>query len=98
MNMPITTTQDDFRKHIKDYLDRVSEDDQTVLVARSHQRTAAIISQEQLNALLDAVNAKENSLDYAIAQDKLIDMHIIHDDRIVESNDDYWNQFKNSEN
>lgn len=64
--MPIATTQSDFKKHIKDYLDQVNEDNQTVLVARSNQRTAAIISQDQLNALLDAVNAKEGSLDYAI--------------------------------
>ena len=69
--MPIATTQSDFRKHIKDYLDRVNEDEQIVLVARSNQRTAAIISQNQLNALLDAVNAKEDSLDYAIARDKI---------------------------
>ena len=95
--MPIATTQSDFRKHIKDYLDRVNEDEQIVLVARSNQRTAAIISQNQLNALLDAVNAKEDSLDYAIARDKLIDMHVITDDPIIESNDNYWNQFKNSE-
>ncbi len=95
--MPIATTLSDFRKHLKDYLDHVTEDDQTVLVARSHQKTAAIISQEQLNALLVAINAKENSLDYAIARDKLIDLHIIPDDPVVESNDDYWNQFKNSE-
>lgn len=94
--MPIATTQSDFRKHLKDYLDRVNEDEQTVLVARSNERTAAIISQDQLNALLDAVNAKENSLDYAIARDKLIDMHVLPEDPIVKSNDDYWNQFKNS--
>ncbi|WP_251576290.1 type II toxin-antitoxin system Phd/YefM family antitoxin [Limosilactobacillus agrestimuris] len=92
--MPIATTQSDFRKHIKDYLDQVNEDEQTVLVARSNQRTAAIISQEQLNALLDAVNAKEDSLDYAIARDKLIDMNVLPDDPIIESNDDYWNKFK----
>lgn len=95
--MPVATTQSDFRKHLKDYLDRVNEDQQTVLVARSNERTAAIISQDQLNALIDAVNAREDSLDYAIARDKLIDMHILPDDPIVESDDGYWNQFKNSE-
>lgn len=95
--MPIATTQSDFRKHIKNYLDQVNEDDQTVLVARSNQRTAAIISQEQLNALLDAVNAREDSLDYAIARDKLIGMRVLPDDPIVESDDNYWNQFKKSE-
>ena len=95
--MPIATTQSDFRKHIKDYLDQVNDDNQTVLVARSNQRAAAVISQDQLNALLDAVNAKEDSLDYAIARDKLIDMHVLPDDPVVEANYDYWNRFKPGE-
>lgn len=92
--MPIATTQSDFRNHLKDYLDQVNDENQTVLIARSNQRAAAVISQDQLNALLEAVNAKEDSLDYAIARDKLIDMHILPDDPIVGSTDDYWNQFK----
>ncbi len=82
--MPIATTQSDFRNHIKDYLDKVNDENQTVLIARSNQRAAAVISQEQLNTLLEAVNAKEDSLDYAIARDKLIEMHILPDDPIVE--------------
>ena len=96
ISMPIATTQSDFRKYIKDYLDQVNDDNQTVLIARSNQRAAAVISQEQLNALLDPVNAKEDSLDYAIARDKLIDMHVLPDDPIVKSEDDYWNSFKQS--
>lgn len=92
--MPIATTQSDFRNHLKDYLDQVNDENQTVLVARSNQRAAAVISQEQLNTLLEAVNAKEDSLEYAVARDKLIDMHILPDDPIVESTDDYWNSFK----
>lgn len=71
--MPIATTQSDFRNHIKDYLDKVNDENQIVLIARSNQRAAAVISQEQLNTLLEAVNAKEDSLDYAIARDKLIE-------------------------
>ena len=96
--MPIATTQSDFRNHIKDYLDKVNDENQTVLIARSNQRAAAVISQEQLNTLLEAVNAKEDSLDYAIARDKLIEMHILPDDPIVEPNDDYWNSFKPKDN
>ncbi|MCI2031492.1 type II toxin-antitoxin system Phd/YefM family antitoxin [Limosilactobacillus sp.] len=92
--MPIATTQSDFRNHLKDYLDQVNDENQTVLVARSNQRAAAVISQDQLNALLEAVNAKEDSLDYAIARDKLIDMHILPDDPIIESTDNYWNSLK----
>ena len=96
--MPIATTQSDFRNHIKDYLDKVNDENQTVLIARSNQRAAAVISQEQLNTLLEAVNAKEDSLDYAIARDKLIEMHILPDDPIVEPTDDYWNSFKPKDN
>lgn len=96
--MPIATTQSDFRNHIKDYLDKVNDENQTVLIARSKQRAAAVISQEQLNTLLEAVNAKEDSLDYAIARDKLIEMHILPDDPIVEPTDDYWNSFKPKDN
>lgn len=96
--MPIATTQSDFRNHIKDYLDKVNDENQTVLIARSNQRAAAVISQEQLNTLLEAVNAKEDSLDFAIARDKLIEMHILPDDPIVEPTDDYWNSFKPKDN
>lgn len=95
--MPIATTQSDFRNHLKKYLDQVNNDGQTVLIARSNQRSAAVISQEQLNALLDAVNAKEDSLEYAIARDKLVDMHILPDDPIVDPTDDYWNSFKSKD-
>lgn len=96
--MPIATTQSDFRNHIKDYLDKVNDENQTVLIARSNQRAAAVISQEQLNTLLEAVNAKEDSLEYAIARDKLIEMHILPDDPIVEPTDDYWNSSKPKDN
>jgi len=47
-----------------------------------------------LNALLNAVNAKEDSLEYAIARDKLIDMQILPDDPIVEPDDSFWESFK----
>lgn len=88
------TTQSDFRHNLKSYLDEV-DDNETVLVTRSNQRTAAVISQDKLNALLQAVNAREDSLDYAIARDKLIEMKVLPDDPIVESNVDYWGKFKN---
>ena len=37
--MPIATTQSDFRNHIKDYLDKVNDENQTVLIARSNPST-----------------------------------------------------------
>ncbi|MEO5284930.1 type II toxin-antitoxin system Phd/YefM family antitoxin [Limosilactobacillus allomucosae] len=92
--MPITTTQSDFRNHLKDYLDQVNDEGQTVLITRANHRSVAVIPQEQLNALLDAVNTKEDSLEYAVARDKLIDMHVLPDDPIVDPNDNYWSSFK----
>lgn len=41
-----------------------------------------------------ALKAKEGSLEYAIARDQLIKRHVLPDDEIVESDDDYWGQFK----
>ena len=38
------------------------------------------------------------TIDYAIARDKLIEMHILTDDPIVEPTDDYWNSFKPRDN
>ena len=92
--MPIATTQSDFRKHLKNYLDQVNNENQTVMIARSNQRAVAVISQDQLNALLDAVNSQEGSLEEAIARDKLIEMNILPDDPAVDPSDDYWKSFK----
>lgn len=91
--MPITITYSDFSHKLKFYLDKV-DNNETILVTRLNQRTAAVISQDKLNALLQAVNAKEDSLDYAIACDKLIEVKVLPDDPVVESNDDYWEKFK----
>lgn len=96
--MSIEVTQSDFSERVKTYLDQVTKNNQTVLVTCSQQKTAAIIPQDQLNTLLDAVTAKEGSLDYAIARDKLINMHILSEDPLVEPNDDYWNYFKDNGN
>ena len=92
--MPIATTQSDFRKYLKNYLDQVNNENQTVMIARSNQRAVAVISQDKLNALLDAVNFKEGSLEEAIARDKLIEMNILPDDPIVDPSDTYWESFK----
>ena len=92
--MPIATTQSDFRKHLKNYLDQVNNENQTVMIARSNQRAVAVISQDQLNALLDAVNSQESSLEEAIARDKLIEMNILPDDPVVDPSDAYWESFK----
>ncbi len=49
---------------------------------------------KKMDWLERALKAKEGSLEYAIARDQLIKRHVLPDDEIVESNDDYWGQFK----
>lgn len=43
--------------------------------------------------MVKALQAKEDSLDYAIARDQLIQRHVLPDDPIVKL-DEYWCQFK----
>jgi len=93
--MTIALTQSDFREHIKDYLDQVTDEDETVYIARTNGRTATVISQEKLNWLEKAVSAREDSLDYAIARDQLMQRGVIADDAsVIESTDEYWSKFK----
>jgi antitoxin YefM len=93
-HMTLALTQSDFRANLKKYLDQVNDEDETIYIARSNRRAVAIISQEKLDWLERALKAKEDSLEYAIARDQLIKRHVLPDDEIVASNDDYWNQFK----
>lgn len=92
--MTLLVTQSDFQSHIKKYLDQVNNEDETVCIARSNSRSVAVISQEKMHWMEKALQAKEDSLDYAIARDQLIKRNVLPDDPIVESNDDYWGQFK----
>ncbi|NRO82055.1 hypothetical protein IMAU20062_00542 [Lactobacillus helveticus] len=92
--MTVALTQSDFRAHIKKYLDQVNDDDETVYVARSNSRSVAVISQEKMYWMEKAIQAKEDSLDYAVARDQLIRRNVLPDDPIVEPNDDYWEKFK----
>jgi len=91
--MTLAATQSNFRTHMKDYLDRINDDDETVYIARSNNRSVTVISQEKMAWMEQALQAKEDSLDYAIARDQLIKRHVLPDDDIVESTDDYWAQF-----
>lgn len=92
--MTLALTQSDFRANLKEYLDKVNSEEETVYIARSNQRAVAVISQEKMEWLERALKAKEGSLEYAVARDQLIQRHVLPDDDIVESNDEYWNQFR----
>ena len=66
-------------------MDQVTDEDETVYIARSNSRAVAIVSQEKLDWLERAIRAKEGSLDYAIARDQLIMRAVLPDDELVES-------------
>lgn len=92
--MTLVLTQSDFRNHIKKYLDQVNDDDEVFYIARSNSRSVAVLTQEKLYWMEKAIKAREDSLDYAIARDQLIQRDVLPDDPIIKSNDDYWEQFK----
>lgn len=94
MKMTVALIQSDFRAHFKEYLDRVNDDDETIYIARSNSRSVAVISQEKMAWMEKALQAKEDSLDYAVARDQLIRRRVLPEDPLVESNDEYWEQFK----
>lgn len=92
--MALVLTQSDFRANLKEYLDKVNSEDETIYIARSNQRAVAVISQEKMELFERALKAKKGSLDYAVARDQLIQRHVLADDDIVKTNDEYWDQFK----
>lgn len=51
--------------------------------------------QEKMYWIKKLLQEKEDTLEYAIARDKLIKMYILPDDPIVKSNDDYWKKSMN---
>ena len=91
--MTLALTQSDFRANLTKYLDQVN-DDEVIYIIKSNSRLVAFLSQDKLYWMKKALQSKEDSLEYAIARDQLIQRHELPEDPIVESTDDYWNQFK----
>lgn len=67
--MTLVLTQSDFRANLKEYLDKVNSEEETVYIARSNQRAVAVISQEKMEWLERALKAKKGSLKYAVVRD-----------------------------
>ncbi|WEV41319.1 type II toxin-antitoxin system Phd/YefM family antitoxin [Lactobacillus sp. ESL0681] len=75
--MAIAVTQSDFRRHMKQYLDEVDDNDETLYIARSHDRTVAVISQEKLKWLERLAKAEDGSTKQKEAKDKLIALGVL---------------------
>ena len=69
--MPLVLTQSDFRANLTKYLDQVS-DDEVIYIIRSNSRLVAFLSQDKLYWMKKALQSKEDSLEYVIARDQLI--------------------------
>ncbi|WP_125580845.1 type II toxin-antitoxin system Phd/YefM family antitoxin [Levilactobacillus cerevisiae] len=93
--MTLVIQQSDFCEHVQKYLDCVTDDDKTIHVARPGRRAVVIVSQQKMSWLEAAVQAKKDSLEYAVARDQLIKCGVLADDEVVEADDRFWNQFKN---
>ena len=91
--MTLSVTQSDFQSHINKYFDQVNDEDETVCIARPNGSSVVMISQEKMYWIEKALQAKKESLDYAVARDQLIKRNVLPDDPIVESNDSYWKNF-----
>ena len=52
------------------------------------------VGQRQEGCFMDSEKEQKESLDYAIARDKLIRQGVLPDDPIVKADDAYWEQFK----
>lgn len=91
--MPLVLTQSDFRANLTKYLDQVS-DDEVIYIIRSNSRLVAFLSQDKLYWMKKALQSKEDSLEYVIARDQLIQRHELPENSIVESTNDYWKKFK----
>ncbi|GAA3637349.1 type II toxin-antitoxin system prevent-host-death family antitoxin [Lactobacillus hamsteri] len=92
--MALVATQSDFRSHLKDYLDRVNDDGETIYIARSRQRGVAVLSQEKLDWLEKAAFADKKSVEYAIAMDKLKEEGVIPDNDPELTGSDYEEYWK----
>lgn len=91
--MTLALTQSDFRANLTKYLDQVN-DDEVIYIVRSNSRLVAFLSQDKLYQMKKALQSKEDTLEYVIARDQLIQRYELPEDSIVESTDDYWKQFK----
>lgn len=49
--MALTVTQTDFRQNFKSYMDKVTEEQETIYIPRLRQKGVALISQDRLDWL-----------------------------------------------
>lgn len=96
--MALAVTQTDFRQNFKSYMDKVTEEQETIYIPRPKQKGVALISQDRLDWLEKFAQSEEGSLKHSIAAEHLMEMGVIPEQgkRITtdQEYEKFWEQFK----
>lgn len=96
--MSLAATQTDFRQNFKSYMDKVTEEQETIYIPRPKQKGVALISQDRLDWLEKYAKTTPGTLKHSIAAEHLMDMGIIPEQGERISTDSeynkFWEQFK----
>lgn len=96
--MALVITQTDLRQNFKSYMDKVTDEQETIYIPRPKQKGVALISQDRLDWLERYAQTEPGTLKHSIAAEHLMDMGIIpkQGQRITtdEDYDKFWEQFK----
>lgn len=72
--MALTVTQTDFRPNFKSYMDKVTEEQETIYIPRPRQKGGALISQDRLDWLEKYAQTEPGTLKHSIAAEHLMDL------------------------
>lgn len=72
--MALTVTQTDFRQNFKSYMDKVTEEQETIYIPRLRQKGVALISQDRLDWLEKYAQTEPGTLKHSIAAEHLMDL------------------------
>ena len=96
--MSLAATQTDFRQNFKAYMDKVTEDQETIYIPRPKQKGVALISQDRLDWLEKYAKTEPGTRKHSIAAEHLIELGIIPEQgkkiSTDEEYDKFWEQFK----
>lgn len=94
--MTMATTQSDFRDNLKQYVDDILYDHEKVYIPKGKGRGIAVVDQDYINWLEKHATADPDSLEYAIAEDKLIEAGLLPDNsKEVSDFDKYLKDLEN---
>lgn len=60
----ITVSYSQMKKNMKDYLDKVSNDFETIIITRKRGKNVALLSEESYNSLLENVYIRSSKTNY----------------------------------